>query len=261
MPKIFLKACGLVVVFFGVAGMAHADVSCGPPESGLPAESSASEFCHSQGGFPAPLPYQFTIPQFDPLLGQLQSVELEFAIFNASGTVFYTYPGIPPNCPPYLGACYDFATGVIYSATLSSGNFLSVSVGPTEYCIIPGLSYTCSGGPGVQGGGGAPGDYSLPWSDLHNYAAFLSYDVSQVTPFIGTGLLTFDVNGSAFGVGTENGSVNYVTVDSIPYQVTFEYDYITSEAPAVPEPSLLFVTGALFGLLVMLAMRRNPDVV
>ena len=193
------------------------------------------------------------MPQFNPELGQLQSVELTLGVLEAAGSASFNYPGIPDEClnTPFLNDCASIPLTVAYTATISSGNLASLTFGDNEVLAV---NYCCLAGP-----------VTAPWSDSQFSggvtglgSGILDYNAARAGPFIGNGQLTFDITTS---VSDYNGNFLYnpfnpgfdgasASVDFVNYGQQVEYDFTPTPTP---EPSLFFVTGA--GLLGLLAMR------
>jgi hypothetical protein len=71
-------------------------------------------------------------------------------------------------------------------------------------------------------------------------------------PFVGIGDVTFDVVDNP-GISVATGTFDSMSINA-NYQVMALYDFTPA---TVPEPSLLLVTAALFGLMVMTRKRRH----
>jgi hypothetical protein len=240
-----------VVAFFSLAGLAQADM-CSFDGPGIPG-SAATERCADTGGFDslAP-PFQFTVTQFDPQLGQLQSVNFTFDLFSVSGTASFVYPGVDPSClapnVPF-GTCASLAVNAAYNITVSATDITPLSFGNSNLIVT---DYCCTVGP-----------QTAAWTDPNNGGNLferqsLEFSAAQASAFIGTGQLTYDIATSAnsFDGGGDDTFPGWpASVTLVDYE--FEVDYNFTPA-ATPEPSLFYITGAaLLGLIGMRFRRQS----
>jgi hypothetical protein len=245
-----MRALNLTVVtafaLSASVNLACADVTvdCGVGTAG----GQGSEICTINGETPAvtsvpggtaSLPVSF--PQFNPRLGTLQQVSLSFSALGA-GTATLTYEhdpldgvyvwgGIPYvsfSNPELFGFFFD---GRYYPPTVYGGD-------------LQGWSFDFAPPP-------TPPELPSSWG----IGGVQTSTAPEIHPYIGTGQLTFDV---IVGSGFSEVGACYCPVDTItslgPVQFSdiLTYDFTTA---TVPEPSLLFASGALFGLI--LALRRR----
>jgi len=216
--------------------------------------------------FPTPcpstqgLPIAFNIPQFNPQLGSLQSVQLVF-MASMGGTATVTQAPIP-FCN---GFCQNDGGG-----QLSFGPVVSFSTGGSSY-TLSGSDYIgcCSVGdlatdeidaPFDQTGGTRTvsfPDFSSPANSQGIFEAVPEFQPGNVPfdadNFIGTGPVSFNIY-SVLELDSFQAENSTVTLDPTPLEVTVEYNYIPS---VLPEPSLVIVTGGIFGFLVSWRMRRS----
>ena len=247
MLRISIARCGAVVALLGFAVLSRADVTpapCFQLNTGVLQCGDADSSNLSAN--------QFAIAQFNPQLGQLQSVFLEVNLQSVSGTAYVNFPGIPSYCANApLFECAGIGTAVAYTISFSSGSLASFTYGNDQ--VSAGVA--CC----------ATGEESLPWKDPSSPFGgigfqTLNYNGGQVSPFIGTGQIDFSVIASAFdgpdgfqGVPPDWGPpFDGATVDSYLYGAEVEYFYTP-----IPEPSFFFLTAALLGLIVMRVHRRR----
>ena len=219
------------VTLLGIVPLVHADSSCAvlglPPSPGYP----GLEQCIATGTTPG----DFTIPQFNPALGQLEdfgvytpAVYLTFTISDISGTANVTYPG--PTRQNW---------GVAVSYTLSNPSLGLVGAGG-PYLSPP---YTVPG----------PGDYDLPWDMYAAYSEIgpLSIYRPNAAPFIGTGDVTFNI-GTSEDRDDTSATVNSVDVTGVQYTMEISYSF-----GAVPEPGYYAVLAIGLGALVTIGRRKR----
>jgi hypothetical protein len=259
--------------FTGCASQASANVSEYSVTPTLPgATINFAGSCDSTIGppFPTPcpsavqgLPIAFNIPQFNPLLGSLQSVQLVFKA-NMGGTATETNP-------PIIG-CLPFEhCGNVGGGELSFGPVVSLSTGGSSYtlsggdyigcCSVGDLASDVISAPIPTAGGTATvsfPDFSSLLSDQGIFEGVPEFFPAGGPPFssnnfIGTGPVTFNIY-SVLELDSFQAEYSAVTLDPTPLELTVEYNYIPS---VLPEPSLVIVTGGIFGLLVTWRMRRR----
>ena len=190
------------------------------------------------------LPLVFNIPQFNPSLGSLQSVELRLFLVMG-GTATETNAPVS-GCPSFSSECHNAAGG-----ELTFGPVISFSTGG-------GPSYTVSqffGGPGlsdtteifapIPDSGGTLTE-SFPSENLNDDGIFDAVPFyfpgdPGFDAFVGTGHVTFNIY-SVLELDTSSAEYAAITLDPTPFfqEATLEYDYIPS---VLPEPSLVIVTG------------------
>jgi hypothetical protein len=268
--SILLSSVLAFLYFTGCASQASADIAAEVYSFNGTVPGATIDFagsCDSLGGppfFPQPcpsavqgLPVVFNIPQFNPLLGSLQSVNLRLFL-DMGGTAAETAAPITDCNPP--GSCGNAAGG-----ELTFGPVISFSTGG-------GPSYTVSqffGGPGlsdtteifapIPDSGGTLTE-SFPSENLNDDGIFDAVPFyfpgdPGFDAFVGTGHVTFNIY-SVLELDTSSAEYAAITLDPTPFfqEATLEYDYIPS---VLPEPSLVIVTGGIFGLLVSWRMRRR----
>jgi hypothetical protein len=238
-----------ILAFFSLAGLAQADI-CSFDNFGFPGVT-ATEMCTVGGGgydesF-AP-PFQFTLSQFDPQLGQLQSASFMFSFDQVWGTASFNYPGVPSECNnpevPF-GNCASDAILIDYDVTVSGASIPTLDAGGASDVFA--VNYCCTAGPQTVG-----------WTDeeffCRSCGAVLTLDAAQASAFIGTGRLTFNVNTSASdNVDSPTGTGASITM--VNYGAEVDYNFTPA---ATPEPSLFYATGAaLLGLIGMRLRRRS----
>jgi hypothetical protein len=192
----------------------------------------------------------FSLPQFDPGLGSLESVSIDVsASFSGLISLQNEITTIAPECisEPDLSGCTRVISGTLFlylggsdSAGDSAGFF-----GP------PGVASTSVASP-------------TPLSPFQSATVPLSlsgtsqFSINSVLPYIGMGRVTFsDVNAlvapvSIFPFG--HGAEATLTVDQFPITIDLTY---TFTPPAVPEPRLAGVVGGILGLLIMACAARR----
>jgi hypothetical protein len=257
--------------FTGCASQASADISEYTFNGTVPGPATINfagqcDSTGTPGATPCPsavqgLPAVFNIPQFNPLLGSLQSVQLIVQV-NMGGTATETNTPFS-GCLPF-DHCQNDAGG-----ELTFGPVVSFSTG--------GSSYTLSNGDydaGFQGDSDTT-EIDVPFDQTGGTAteSFPSYNsvtdtgffegVPQFFPaggppfssnnFIGTGPVTFNIY-SVLGLDSFSASDSVVTLDPATLEVRVDYNYTPS---VLPEPSLVIVTGGIFGFLVSWRMRRS----
>lgn len=191
---------------------------CGAPFSQCPA---------GQGD-----PLQFTLPQFNPALGTLQSEYLQVnAMLAGSGTLTNDpIEGCTPGFPCNNNAGIALSLGANGSL---SGN------GAT----IP-LSFTFTSLPNIQAFFGPDG--GTAGFNFGPVSTRIEAPVPSLDPFIGTGVVNFSVS-SELAVDDADASQYAATLDPASLNASVIYDFTPA---TVPEPSLIFVTAAIGGLMI-----------
>ena len=179
-------------------------------------------------------PLSFTITQFDPTLGTLTGVLIEFSAKLDGDFSFTNQSGTPGTVSGSLGGTFTLDGPPPLAASLlvlnPSSNFGPINVPDANPVVI-----------------------SAPTSmDSDSYAAL----AAEFAPFIGLGTVGF--NGTAeplIGIltninplGQQQNLLGETTVT-----VTYEFD---RGVPIVPEPMTMYLMGG--GLLALSFMRRRP---
>lgn len=239
----YLRALTLIACLgFGTVGLANTcGFEFGPPVPGVP----NAEQCNAVS-----TPTGFEFQQFNPALGQLAdglgftpsdtAVDFQFAIPEISGTIKLTYGDISTCAPFYPPGCVALSWDI--SATDSVSNPALGSVGAVSGSGATGSVSFLSNGQQV----------SVPWSldypnNISSPGVDVPYAASQAGPWTGTGTIPFTITGSASADVTGLGFLDSVSANGYVVQgVQVTYSFIPA---AVPEPSVLLITGALFGLI------------
>jgi len=241
--SIALSSVLTVLYFAGCASPASADIAeytftgtlpgvtiTGGGQCGYPFSSCPS------GEGPA---LEFSLPQFNPALGSLQSVSL---VVDASVGGSATLTNEPINCLPFQD-CHNNA-GVL----LSFGPAGSFSTGGSSYQLDFGGLYNNPNLVAFFGQEG--GTESLPFgSEL--FFGIPAFPPPSPDSFVGNGQVNLFVS-SVLNILDLDADSATATVDPSQLEATLDYTY-TPPVPAVPEPSLLVATAGILGLL---AIRR-----
>jgi hypothetical protein len=228
-----------VLALFGVASLAQAD-TCFFTGPGL-------EQCGGEDfGTSAAPPFQFTLPQFNPQSGELQSVGISFELELVTGTVSFPYQVDPSCANSSYPLCGFVSVGTTYNVAVSSGNFALLNLGNSNGIFV---DYCCA-----PGNPNATAEWFDPPSGIENDSGInsgaLNYTGAQVSPFIGSGQLVFNIATSTSVIG----SPGTASVDSLVYGADITYNFTPA---TTPEPSLFFVTGAALLGLVLIRFRHR----
>ena len=153
-----------------------------------------------------------------------------------------------------FGPVISFSTGGS-SYTLSGGDYIGCcSVGDlaTDEIDVP---FEQGGGTGTES---FPGGFGSGGDDQGLFEAVPQFFPTGGPPFssnnfIGTGPVTFNLY-SVLELDSFSATYSAVTLDPTLLEVKVEYNYTPS---VLPEPSLVIVTGGIFGFLVSWRMRRR----
>jgi hypothetical protein len=264
--SILLSSVLAFLYFTGCASQASADIAAEVYSFNGTVPGATIDFAGSCDSvdfpfFPSPcpsaqgLPVVFNVPQFNPSLGSLQSVSLRLFL-DMGGTAAETAAPIL-NCNGLCGnaAGGELTFGPVISFSTGGGPSYTVS----QFFGGPGLSDTTEIFAPIPAGGGTLAEAfpSFNNSDTGIFDAVPFYFPGDpgFDAFVGTGHVSFNIY-SVLDLDSFSAEYSAITLDPTPFfqEATLEYDYIPS---VLPEPSLVIMTGGIFGFLVSWRVRRR----
>jgi len=172
------------------------------------------------------------LPQFNPLLGQLQDVTVSETLvldgYFDIGCCFGDFGVLEGSLTPSIAYFVNSNGGALLDAGFFSpppGDGISVDIEtPDTETIVP-----------------------FEYEDAESLGA------TSILPYIGTGSLDFSSELNTFEFEFERGlNYNIIYTENV-FNMNVTYGYI----PSAPEPSYAAVTAALFGLLAWRGWRRR----